>query len=269
MRTFCASFVVAASLPAASSWASSSSRLLRRGVRQGGIHRQDTCTFTAVDANGDDDGGSNAGWVGKATAANFVSGALLGPNLDNYHSAFGVLKYNHPFYLYAPDGSLLLTTSAFVPPLFGLAGIIVGGLYLALDAVIDETQGSNLSAMEPSGPLILTGISYFTFQYWLSGLLAGGLHASLLLVHGVLAATMAGSWVLFDGTLTGLLVGLATALGGPAIEFGLINQLHLYTYADADMWGTASWIPWVYGAGAPAVGNLARGYRALLRGSCD
>lgn len=38
-----------------------------------------------------------------------AAGALLGPNLDNYHSAFGVLTYKHPIEL-TVAGHLIVTT---------------------------------------------------------------------------------------------------------------------------------------------------------------
>lgn len=38
-----------------------------------------------------------------------AAGALLGPNLDNYHSAFGVLAYKHPIELIVA-GRLIVTT---------------------------------------------------------------------------------------------------------------------------------------------------------------
>lgn len=38
-----------------------------------------------------------------------LAGALLGPNLDNYHSAFGVLSYKNPVELML-NGHLLVTT---------------------------------------------------------------------------------------------------------------------------------------------------------------
>jgi hypothetical protein len=63
------------------------------------------------------------------------------------------------------------------------------------------------------------------------------------------------------GTLawqTGLFVSLLTAVAGPALEIGLVNLTGLYHYNGADFMGVVSWIPWVYMAGGPAVGNLAR-----------
>ena len=83
----------------------------------------------------------------------------------------------------------------------------------------------------------------------------------MLALHLTLATTGFFSWFIFDRTRVGLAVGLMTAVGGTLIEIGLISQLHLYQYPAADLLGAVdSWIPWVYFAGAPAVGNLARGY---------
>lgn len=189
------------------------------------------------------------------TALNGLSGALLGPNLDNYHSAFGVLKYVNEVQLTVGDMTLL-RTAQFVPPLFGLAGVIIGGLYIGLDSLLNTPADS----LSPHWPKIWRGISYFCFVYWLSGLLAGGWHCPLVVIHATLALLAVGSWTFYDGTRAGAIVAVATGLGGPAIELFLINGLHLYSYLAADWYGISSWIPWVYAAGAPAVGNLARGY---------
>ena len=61
-----------------------------------------------------------------------LCGAALGPFLDSYHSLFGVLSYDTP--LVFPilgsigEGPALLTcvTTFWVPPLFGLAGFLIG-----------------------------------------------------------------------------------------------------------------------------------------------
>lgn len=45
----------------------------------------------------------------KLLAPMGAAGALLGPNLDNYHSAFGVLSYKHEVAL-SLGGHVLLTT---------------------------------------------------------------------------------------------------------------------------------------------------------------
>ena len=66
------------------------------------------------------------------SALMIVCGAALGPFLDSYHSLFGVLSYDTP--LVFPilgsigEGPALLTcvTTFWVPPLFGLAGFLIG-----------------------------------------------------------------------------------------------------------------------------------------------
>lgn len=165
----------------------------------------------------------------RVTAANFASGALLGPWLDNYHSVFGVLQYAHPV-TFGIDGETILTTGSWVPPLFGLAGIIIGGLYLIFDVIFATPEPQR----SLSGPSVLTCVAFFTAQYWLSGLLCGALHWPLLDLHVTLAATMALTWLVWDRSTTGLVVGLLTAVGGPLIELALINQLHLYSYLQVN-----------------------------------
>ena len=50
--------------------------------------------------------------------------AVLGPLLDNQHSAHGVLKYTHSSRLVLPF--LVVETTWWTPLLFGVAGIIIG-----------------------------------------------------------------------------------------------------------------------------------------------
>ena len=193
-----------------------------------------------------------------------LSGAALGPNLDNYHSAFGVLKYEDPVRLYLPNGlgggDPLLTTASWVPPMFGSAGLIIGGLYVVLDDALVTTDDKR----KPSWPKIWVTISAFTFQYWLSGyLFSSGVDDNSIMA--VMTALAALGFCVFDNSLSGLVVSAATALGGPLIEFFLINFKGQYHYAHTDFVGSYPlWILPVYALGGPAVGNLARGVRELV-----
>jgi len=76
---------------------------------------------------------------------------------------------------------------------------------------------------------------------------------------------------ILDGSAVGFLVSLATALGGPLIEVGLIRFLPPgvgYHYNDLGETGFFPlWIVPVYFLGGPAVGNLARGYWGYLNAS--
>ena len=222
-----------------------------------------------------------------------ASGALLGPFLDSFHSAFGVLQYDAPLTatLWGPDAQHpALITSWWVPELFGLAGFLIGWLYILLDAALllstTNTTNNNTTATtrieratkavpSPSPPIILLGISIFTFQYWLSGILyhSGVDRTTILNVMSVAAAS--GFWFL-DRTYAGFLASAATALGGPLIEVGLLTLsrsdhadiiLHGAGYHYTDLGETGFfplWIVPVYFLGGPANGNLARGYWTWL-----
>jgi len=195
-----------------------------------------------------------------------LCGALLGPFLDSYHSLFGVLTYNTPLVFpilgslgKGPD-FLTCVTSLWVPPLFGLAGFLIGWLYILLDTV---TQDATQSQLHPTIPKVLVGISYFTFQYWLSGILfAHGMDRSS--IFAIMSLLAAGGFLILDGTVSGFITSTATALGGPLIEVGLISSLPdswAYHYSDAGETGFFPlWIIPVYFLGGPANGNLARGF---------
>jgi hypothetical protein len=201
------------------------------------------------------------------TAAMALSGAVLGPFLDSYHSAFGVLRYDSPvtLTLWGTPDNPALTTSWWVPELFALAGIIIGWLYILLDEIL-PLPTPDASRAFPSPPKVLAGISLFTFQYWLSGVMFSSdvPNATILNVMSAIAAL---GFVVLDGSLTGFIASAATAAGGPLIEVGLLTLSRLgvlgaigYHYTDPGETGFFPlWIAPVYFLGGPAVGNLARG----------
>mmetsp|Transcript_10980 Transcript_10980/g.16979 ORF Transcript_10980/g.16979 Transcript_10980/m.16979 type:complete len:374 (+) Transcript_10980:94-1215(+) len=194
-----------------------------------------------------------------------LCGAALGPFLDSYHSAFGVLKYEEPItaILWGNEAYPGLTTAWWVPELFGLAGFLIGWLYILFDALLE----SPVEAKSPSPPKILVAISIFTLQYWLSGVLyQSGVPRSDILT--IMASVATVGYFAFDNTVAGLITSLATAFGGPLIEVGLLSTLHGhggYQYSDAGETGFFPlWIVPVYFLGGPAVGNLARGFWNLF-----
>jgi hypothetical protein len=197
-----------------------------------------------------------------------LCGALLGPFLDSYHSAFGVLQYNDPIniQLWGTQLKPALTTTWWVPELFGLAGFIIGWLYVILDYSLLSGDDNDETSRKVTPPLILVGISLFTGQYWLSGVMSamGVSRTAIFAVMSVVAGT---GFVVFDATVSGFLVSLVTAVGGPLIEVGLISALKEggYHYTDSGELGFFPlWIAPVYFLGGPAVGNLARGFWKLL-----
>lgn len=201
-----------------------------------------------------------------------AAGAALGPFLDSYHSAFGVLQYRHPItvQLWGSQEYPGLTTAWWVPELFGLAGLLIGWLYVMLDVVPLGMNGAFSDSKNPSVPKILLGISFFTFQYWLSGLLFR-LEITRTIILVIMSLLAAAGFSILDRSKSGFIVSTATALGGPLIEAGLIFLTRKgwfeygYQYLDLGETGLFPlWIIPVYFLGGPAVGNLARGVWKFL-----
>eukprot|EP00593_Proboscia_inermis_P012079 CAMPEP_0171306008 /NCGR_PEP_ID=MMETSP0816-20121228/15920_1 /TAXON_ID=420281 /ORGANISM="Proboscia inermis, Strain CCAP1064/1" /LENGTH=92 /DNA_ID=CAMNT_0011787269 /DNA_START=228 /DNA_END=504 /DNA_ORIENTATION=- len=86
-----------------------------------------------------------------------IAGATLGPFLDSYHSSFGVLRYDSPIVvttLSLLGGSPVhpaLTTAWWVPPLFGLAGFLIGWLYILIDRFYIGLQDNDDAAANVAG----------------------------------------------------------------------------------------------------------------------
>jgi hypothetical protein len=203
------------------------------------------------------------------------SGSILGPFLDSYHSAFGVLQYESPITATLwgkSDAMPALITSWWVPPLFALAGFLIGWLYILLDNFFITDAESKRIVQSPSPPKILLGIAVFTFQYWLSGILfQQGFDRSIIL--NIMSLFAACGFLLLDRTFSGLLTSTATAMGGPLIEMVLITFTRSgqffhgtgYQYTDLGETGFFPlWIIPVYFLGGPANGNLARGFWTTL-----
>jgi hypothetical protein len=137
----------------------------------------------------------------KTVSQLFVISAPLGVFLDNNHGLLGVLSYDQrsfPLTL-TVAGVVILRTAAWVPVLFGFAGVAMGALQLLFDRVCRTAR----VATEPSWTKVLTGIAVFAFQYFLSGLLEYSGAMSLLNIHIVLAVFAVAGFVIFDGTTAG------------------------------------------------------------------
>ncbi|GMI17413.1 hypothetical protein TrLO_g12012 [Triparma laevis f. longispina] len=186
-----------------------------------------------------------------------ASGALLGPYLDNYHSHYHVLQYHHPVH-----GPFDLTTALWTPPLFALAGVLIGYLYTVGDRLLND-KAQIPPPPTPTVPFTLTSISFFTFQYWLSGILSiNNVDGTTIFLTMSTMALL--GFLVFDRTIVGFWTSLATAIGGPLIEIGLLSTFHDYHYLNSDFGPIPGWIIPVYFLGGPANGNLARaGLKAL------
>ena len=193
-----------------------------------------------------------------------LCGAALGPFLDSFHSAFGVLQYDEPITaaLWGSSSNPALITAWWVPILFGVAGWLIGWLYIALDAITNTQEQQSPAIVKPSPPKILVGISLFTFQYWLSGVLVATEIVDRTGILNIMSVYAAVAFLALDGSLAGFITSAATALGGPLIEVGLLSISRLgimpggYHYNDLGETGFFPlWIIPVYFLGGPAVGT--------------
>jgi hypothetical protein len=176
------------------------------------------------------------------------SSAILGPLLDNYHSAFGVLSYRNPW-----QPIVGVTTATFVPWMFAFAGVAIGIGALQLDA----RSGPGLIA-KPSVPTTLRVVGIFSLIYYASGCLYNADGAAATALGPVLCAAAFAEWALLDRSLGGVVMGLAAAAAGWVTEAGLVNLTDLYAYAEPEWMGLPLWIAPVYFAGGPAVASVAR-----------
>lgn len=216
----------------------------------------------------DDNPGS---WLPELALAMGAASAVLGPVCDNFHSQFFVLRYADPIRidLSLPQSVLNVTfeTTWWTPLLFAVAGVILGLAHPLLD---DALEGGRKKG-NLSWTWVLIGISVFVEQYWMSAVLEAPLLGIEVLPHvpaldAILCLTAVTTWAVFDGSRQGIFMAILTAVAGPAVEYVLITQGHLYSYSHPQILGVLpSWIGWTYFAGAPAVGNLGRKAAAVLK----
>ena len=172
---------------------------------------------------------------------------------DNQHGLFDVLNYHSLNMNLIIDDTYLIKSAYWVPILFAFAGLVMSTIILYTDKLL-STEIDKLSL---TWPKVLYCISLFSGQYYLSGAL-DYLRYDPLIINIILSVIAVIGFIYFDGTISGLILALSTALAGPLAEIILINISHLYSYTHADIYGIDSWIPAVYFLGGPAVGNLAR-----------
>jgi hypothetical protein len=215
-------------------------------------------------------------WAQQSTAM-FAASAVLGPLCDGCHSRHDILHYaEQPGKILLPAltgavGSAppMLETCWWVPVLFGVAGIILGVSHPYLDVAVSQQRFGQERRPAPGWVSTLLVVACFCACYELSGSLAQaealrGNADHLLTVDAPLFAFAAAILAAFERTAGGAFMAALTAVAGPVVEIGLINGFHLYTYSVPDFWGIPSWIPWVYAAGAPAVGALGRQCLSVL-----
>lgn len=225
-------------------------------------HKHSSCTlYQTLDKNPEANRGLKPN-VGTTLAAMSVISAPLGMALDNQHGLFNVLNYYDYNLSVIIDNVCYLKSAYWVPVLFGFAGFAMTAIMLFLDNI--ESLNTPIVLKSPTWHKVFYGISLFSAQYYLSGAL-DYLQYDPFIINLVLSTIAIGGFMIFDGSIAGLILSLSTAFAGPIAEIILINTFHLYSYTHADIYGICSWIPAVYFCGGPAVGNLARKIYATVQ----
>ena len=172
----------------------------------------------------------------REAAALLVAGAVLGTLLDGVHVATATTRYTHP---------AVLGLAWWVPLLFAGASLAIGASHRLTDAMLGRD-------LRPGTARVAAGLALLLLLWATSGLVKPA-RAALW----ILAPASVVMWLVLDGTLVGLLLALATAACGVAVE-STLAAAGAFTYVAPDAGRVASWLPWLYVAASVAVGNYAR-----------
>jgi hypothetical protein len=174
----------------------------------------------------------------RATVSLAATGFVFGPILDAIHTYTGTTRYAHP---------ILFKSTWWCPPLFAGAALAIG-----LGRPLAERR-LRLTGDAPTRRVIWWGVMLFTLAYLLSGFLPlGWLGKSLFLGPIFIVA-----WLSCDRTSLGLVLAGLSALGGWAVECGLVHA-GAFFHRDTELAGVAGWIPLLYAIGSIAIGNLGK-----------
>jgi hypothetical protein len=174
----------------------------------------------------------------RRSAALFALGAVAGSALDALHTHSGATSYPAP---------IALRMAWWTPLLFGGAVLSLGVAYVAGLA--------SLGARRPvaRGPVLALACAVFVALYAASGFLPASNATKLaLLVTGAGAL-----WALTDRTWQGALLALGVAAAGVGTEV-FLTGIGAFTHHQADLLGVPIWLPGLYLASAPSLGQLAR-----------
>ena len=171
-------------------------------------------------------------------AALFLIGAVLLPIFDGFHTHSGTTQYGDVW---------LLRMAWWVPLLFG-STVAFGGLAYAY--AYRRLGGREGLA---SWRAIATGFTIFGMLYFASGFLPVSNAAKLLFILAGAAVV----WRIVDGTRQGILLAILNAIVGCTVEM-ILTRASAFRHLHADAAGIPLWLPALYIAAGPAVGQLAR-----------
>jgi hypothetical protein len=173
--------------------------------------------------------------VGEAIGL-LLAGALFGTLLDSVHVATTTTRYAHPAFF---------GLAWWAPLLFAGASLAIGVSH----RLIDEVLGRDV---HPTTARVVAGMALLLLLWATSGLVKPA-----RLALWILAPASVLMWLALDGSAVGLVLAIATAACGVAVEAMLVSAGG-FTYVVPDAGRVASWLPWLYVAASVAVGNYAR-----------
>jgi hypothetical protein len=182
----------------------------------------------------------------------FLLGFFLAPIGDMVHVATKTTSYPDTY------GWYLFGIPWWVFPFFGIAGPIVA---FSNDFSDKKFFGRKKRLGETTQIFAYLGLSFFLLAYILTGLL----NFNPFLVHLVLGTLAVLFWFFLDKTLAGIIIGISTAIGGTSVEIFLVhNKVFTYLPPNTDLFGVATWLPWLYFILSIGLGNFLR-YQERVR----
>ncbi|MCC7442267.1 MAG: hypothetical protein IT285_11575 [Bdellovibrionales bacterium] len=187
-------------------------------------------------------------------------GAVLGPIGDWFHVATGTTSYPPDFAWYFPGN-----VPWWVPLLFGSATLAIGLSHPLMDDLArrmapkwamrtlwgPRTRPGMASALGLVGPFLMFEVAYIASGYLPRP--PGGA-ADLILISMALVC-----WAAFDSTIHGGFLALSTGFVGSFAEWSLI-QAGVFRYEPGmdNLFGVASWLPWIYCCASVGAGHFGR-----------
>ncbi len=168
----------------------------------------------------------------------FAAGAVVLSFFDGFHTHGGATTYPAPVFL---------KMAWWTPLLFGTTAAAGGALYARGWRALRAPRAL------PRRPTLAIGFTIFAALYWASGY-APLTNAGKL---GLLLAGAAAIWGLVDRTWQGVVLAAIGVVAGSATEI-LLTSLGSFQHLSADALGIPLWLPGLYLAAGPAVGQTAR-----------
>jgi hypothetical protein len=176
--------------------------------------------------------------MAKRLLALFLFGAIVIAIFDGFHTHSGTTRYAAPVFLMA---------AWWTPLVFGLSTGVGGPAY----AMTYRTLGGKREP--PPWVWLVPAFALWGGLYYFSGFYKGPNEVKL----AVLGASAVAFWLVLDRTLAGAIAAIITAIVGPLCESA---QVHAgwFEHLQPDFLGVPMWLPALYAASGPVIGQGAR-----------